>query len=211
MRTSIDKVRESPQSTKARILMAAEEVFAQKGFDGASTREIAARAQVNISSLHYHWESKETLYVAVFERIYEQLMERLREDFVPPATSQDAREVIGRAMGRAFDFFADFPNVPKLLMRRLIDSDGFGGTAGRDAMGPSWKVFADWTREFTSGRLSERDVTFLMLTVQSVLLVVMLDSPHVAAMLGGTLNQPAVRERLRAQIVALVETLVGVR
>ena len=41
MKPPLDKVRESPQSTKARILAAAEEVFAQKGFDGASTREIA--------------------------------------------------------------------------------------------------------------------------------------------------------------------------
>ena len=61
-KTALDKAREAPGSTKARILTAAEEVFAARGFQGASTREIAARAGVNISSLHYHWESKETLY-----------------------------------------------------------------------------------------------------------------------------------------------------
>ena len=66
-RSVLGKAREAPASTKARILAAAEAVFAAKGFDGASTREIAAAAGVNISSLHYHWESKETLYFAVFE------------------------------------------------------------------------------------------------------------------------------------------------
>ena len=60
-KSALDKAREAPGSTKARILAAAEAVFAAKGFQGASTREIAARAGVNISSLHYHWESKETL------------------------------------------------------------------------------------------------------------------------------------------------------
>jgi AcrR family transcriptional regulator len=57
-KTALEKAREAPGSTKARILAAAEAVFAEKGFQGASTREIAGRAAVNISSLHYHWESK---------------------------------------------------------------------------------------------------------------------------------------------------------
>lgn len=66
MRTALEKVREAPRSTKARILATAERVFAAKGFAGASTREIASQAGVNISSLPYHWESKETLYRGVF-------------------------------------------------------------------------------------------------------------------------------------------------
>ncbi len=77
-RSALTKAREAPASTKARILAAAEAVFAAKGFDGASTREIAAAAGVNISSLHYHWESKETLYFAVFENIYDRIVELVR-------------------------------------------------------------------------------------------------------------------------------------
>ena len=69
MRSALQKAREAPSSTKARILAAAEQVFAEEGFAGASTRAIAAKARVNISSLHYHWESKETLYFAVFQNI----------------------------------------------------------------------------------------------------------------------------------------------
>ena len=45
-KTALDKAREAPGSTKARILTAAEEVFASRGFPGASTREIAARKKV---------------------------------------------------------------------------------------------------------------------------------------------------------------------
>ena len=75
MKSALQKAREAPGSTKARFLGAAEEVFAARGYEGASTRDIAARAGVNISSLHYHWESKETLYYAVFRNIYNQLIE----------------------------------------------------------------------------------------------------------------------------------------
>ena len=81
MKSALEKAREAPSSTKARILNAAEEVFAVKGFDGASTREIASKAGVNISSLHYHWESKETLYFAVFQDIYDRII-KLRDGYI---------------------------------------------------------------------------------------------------------------------------------
>src|SRR5690606_9299831 len=105
VKSALDKVREAPGSTKARILAAAQEVFAAKGFEGASTREIAARAEVNISSLHYHWESKERLYLAIFERILQQLVDLLRDEIVIPESPEDARAVVERAMGLTFDFY----------------------------------------------------------------------------------------------------------
>src|SRR5438128_1174110 len=124
MRSALEKAREAPASTKARILAAAEEVFAVKGFAGAATREIAAKARVNISSLHYHWESKETLYFAVFQNIYDRILELVRRAM--PDQPDDAAwsdSVVDDAMGGLFDFFADHPNVPKLLVRRLLENE----------------------------------------------------------------------------------------
>jgi TetR/AcrR family transcriptional regulator len=50
---------------RALILEAAEEVFAAKGFDGASTAEIAARAGLPKANLHYYFPTKEAVYRAV--------------------------------------------------------------------------------------------------------------------------------------------------
>ena len=119
VKSSADKTLEPVASTKLRILAAAQQVFAVKGFDGASTREIAAKAGVNISSLHYHWESKETLYLAIFERIFQQVVDLLRDEITTPSSDEDARDVIERAMGITFDFYIDNPTIPKLLMRRM--------------------------------------------------------------------------------------------
>ena len=49
-----------------------------------------------------------------------------------------------------------------------------------------------------------------MRPLETVLLVVMLDSPHVTTMLSGNVKQPQVRARLREQMIQLVEALVGV-
>ena len=56
--------------TKEKILKAARELFALKGLKGASVREIASLAEVNIASLNYHFSSKEKLFLQVIEEIY---------------------------------------------------------------------------------------------------------------------------------------------
>src|SRR5437899_12131702 len=112
MKSALQKAREAPGSTKARILGAAEEVFAAKGYEGASTRDIAARAGVNISSLHYHWEAKETLYFAVFRNVFDQIVDLL-ENTLPPLLGphRDKRAVVDVAICALFDFSVANPNV----------------------------------------------------------------------------------------------------
>ena len=56
-----------PAETRREILRAAEESFAASGFVGATTRQVAARAGVNVATLHYHFGNKERLYRAVLD------------------------------------------------------------------------------------------------------------------------------------------------
>ncbi len=55
-------------STKERILGAAEALFAQRGFDGASLRQLTSSAGVNLAAVNYHFGSKEKLVEEVFRR-----------------------------------------------------------------------------------------------------------------------------------------------
>jgi len=56
-------------ANEERILRAAEAVFAERGFDGATTAAIAHRARVPKANLHYYFASKEALYGEVLRRI----------------------------------------------------------------------------------------------------------------------------------------------
>ncbi|RAN81494.1 TetR family transcriptional regulator [Bacillus sp. SRB_336] len=58
----------SSASTKERILAAAEVLFAQRGFDGASLRQLTAAAGVNLAAVNYHFGSKDKLVEQVFRR-----------------------------------------------------------------------------------------------------------------------------------------------
>ncbi|MDN3550404.1 TetR/AcrR family transcriptional regulator [Mucilaginibacter aquaedulcis] len=53
---------------KDHILDVAERIFAEMGFDGASTRMISGEAGVNMAMLNYYFGSKEGLFFAVIER-----------------------------------------------------------------------------------------------------------------------------------------------
>ena len=210
MRSALQKAQEAPSSTKARILGTAEAVFAAKGFAGASTREIAAKAGVNISSLHYHWESKETLYFAVFQNVYDRIVDVVRQSIPARADdTQSGRGVMEAAMGTLFDFFADHPNIPKLLVRRLIENEAAHADIERNVLVPAWRVFTGWIQAYSGRKLREIDAPLFMLTMESVVLLFLLDSRHFTTFLGGSVYTPAVRKRARSYIINLVPTLLG--
>ena len=209
MRSALEKAREAPSSTKARILAAAEEVFATKGFAGASTREIAAKATVNISSLHYHWESKETLYFAVFENIYDRILDLVRRAIPTDVHQPASQSVVDDAVGGIFDYFADHPNVPKLLVRRLLENEESHVDIERDILVPAWKVFAGWTQAFSGRKLKDVDWQLFMLTIHSVVLLFLLDSRQFTSLLGGSVHTPDVRRRVRTHIIKLVHKLLA--
>ncbi|NQT03044.1 MAG: CerR family C-terminal domain-containing protein [Planctomycetes bacterium] len=56
------------KGVRDRLLDAAEELFCEQGFEGASVRDIAAAAKCNIASVNYYFGGKEKLYQEVWRR-----------------------------------------------------------------------------------------------------------------------------------------------
>lgn len=61
------KGRERRQSTREHLLEAAGQVFAEKGFEGSTAKEISERAGVNTAAVNYYFGGIEALYDAVLE------------------------------------------------------------------------------------------------------------------------------------------------
>ena len=64
---SLTQQRFSAEDRKQQILQVATELFANRGYEGATTREIARRAKVNEAIIFRHFPTKEELYWAVIE------------------------------------------------------------------------------------------------------------------------------------------------
>ena len=104
------------RDTRRRILDAAEEVFAARGFRGATTREIGARARVGKRMLFYYFPTKAGVYRAVLTRAITglaEIHERFRDEPGPVGLA-DAIEGITR-------FAAANLRSLKLLMREIMD------------------------------------------------------------------------------------------
>ena len=71
--------RPSANPTRDRIVAAAADLFSERSFDGATTREIAAGAGVTQPLLNYHFRSKEELWRAAVDSLFGLLSQTLDE------------------------------------------------------------------------------------------------------------------------------------
>jgi AcrR family transcriptional regulator len=102
--------------TRRRIVAAAIELFARDGFLGASTRELAERAGVNVATLHYYFHGKQGVYDAAVDEVYRRLAERA-EGALAGARLDDLDDVCG-ALYRAARAERDGIRV---LVRQVLD------------------------------------------------------------------------------------------
>lgn len=94
------------------ILNAAIAAIAENGIEGLRTRDVAARAGVNISTLHYHFGTKERLLSAVLDHVYKTLAASLTEARPIPGT---AREELRAHINAAFRTFHRNPEFAVVL------------------------------------------------------------------------------------------------
>lgn len=83
-----------PSDARERLLTAAIDVFGRLGFAGATTREIAKGAKLNLQAIAYHFGNKEGLYLAAADHI----AERMRAQIGPMADAARARFASGPAV-----------------------------------------------------------------------------------------------------------------
>jgi AcrR family transcriptional regulator len=119
------------EATRERIVKAALAAFAERGFRGASTREIAQRAGTNQGLITYHFRTKDALWRAAADRIFGRLATSLREQLASFG-SEDPRERAREAIRVYVGFAAAHPELFRLMvdegknaearMRWLVDT-----------------------------------------------------------------------------------------
>ncbi len=107
-------VAEAGSDTGERILRAALEAFSENGFDGATTREIAARGGVPLGLLQYHFGGKPKLWRAAVDRAFAELRSGLEAVLVDP-TPADDRERLRRLIRGHVHFVARNPEFVRLM------------------------------------------------------------------------------------------------
>jgi len=109
--------RRGSHPTRTTIVDAALDLFAERGFDGASTRVIAERAGVAQPLLNYHFAGKQELWQAAVDNLFERLGRSTAEWL--GAVGDDADDIDrARSMVRHFvEFSAANPQLHRIIMQ----------------------------------------------------------------------------------------------
>jgi AcrR family transcriptional regulator len=100
--------------SRAIILAAARELFSEKGFDGATLRDIAKRAGMGVSSLYRHIQSKEELLVGELVAKQEQAWIHFRSE---DQAGLNARQRIGRWVSLQHELLSLDPDFSRVALR----------------------------------------------------------------------------------------------
>jgi len=187
-------------STKERLLQVAKELFAQKGFHGASTREITQRAGTNLSSLYFHWQSKENLYLAVYRQLFQELTTLAQEvtDLLEDGLHARKRleEVIDPVTDRIFTFFDANRELARLNLHRVLEDGALARQIEEEFENPLYHAVARcYQRLNEEGLVRISDPELLPFALESLLERYFASPVHVERSIG--LNPKVLRLRLR--------------
>jgi TetR/AcrR family transcriptional regulator len=101
-----------PESTRASILEAAEELFAAKGYDAVSMSDIGRAAGVTKSLIHHHFGAKEELWHAVKERCMSEYFTMQRHLLEQPQAA--AGDLLRLSIETYFRFLQKNPRVVRM-------------------------------------------------------------------------------------------------
>jgi TetR/AcrR family transcriptional regulator len=107
---------ETDKQTEEKIFDAAVIVFVEKGMDGARMQDIADRASINKSLLHYYYRSKDKLFDAVFQKIAGKVFEKFAPVFDQNLTLE---EKIRFFYKEHLSFMAENPRLPSFVLNEI--------------------------------------------------------------------------------------------
>ena len=104
------------KSTEERIKEAATRVFLEKGFDGATSRDIAEAAGINIALTNYYFRSKEKLFMNIFEEMLQLFFYGMVEIMNKPIS---LREKIAELIEHDFQLLKNNPSLANFIMNEV--------------------------------------------------------------------------------------------
>lgn len=162
----VESVPDTPESAKVRLLAAAEVIFADYGYEGASIRQICTKAGMNVAAVNYHFGDKERLYIEAVKRAHmcsakDMPIENLASPDTPPLARLE-----GFIRGMVASMHAPArPSAMKLVMREMADPGKAAGTLVDEFIRP----LAFHLREILRELLPHLDEHRLLMTGFSVI------------------------------------------
>jgi len=204
---------------RERLLEAATVLFADKGIDGVSTRELARAAGVNLSAITYHFGGKESLYEAALQYVVDLLAPRRRAviEALQAAVASAAGDptalskVTANFVRGLFAALAspEYPLEPvRLLLREVQHPTSALSTVMDGHINPVQDAITGLVAAATSSDADDEEAKLLGLAVTQQVLMLGLLRPLVLARLGWDEFTPARTDKIINATIITVQRLL---
>lgn len=109
-----DNMEQAHNDVKMRILMAAKKLFAEKGYDGTTVREICEEAESNIALVSYYFGGKENVFFTLFDMFSPRKRIKLDEPMDDPVKG------ISYIIGTMIDYVYEEPLMISIVQQELF-------------------------------------------------------------------------------------------
>jgi TetR/AcrR family transcriptional regulator len=184
---------------RAKILAAAEELFAARGFAGTSVRDIARSAAVNSAMIHYYFGNKEALYHAIIESAASTIRSLL---ITVTSSAQSVEEKLSQFVSGYAQYIFSHPNLARVLHRELLA----GGAHLKQVLQPAtnYKILREaLSNAMRRGEMRKIDIDLAPVSLMGMILVFQLIQPVMPVAIDRDGYDEAFIKRLSAHTVDL--------
>jgi TetR/AcrR family transcriptional regulator len=189
-----------PADTKDQILVVAEELFAQKGFAGVRTHEIAERAGVNKALIYYYFESKEKLLREVLQKTLFELIALSNDALAAPRPAVEQLEQFYKGF---FHYCARHKNFSRLTTMDLGSEGDSLRSLFENFFRPLFERGVRFIeRAVAEGELRPVNARQLLVTIYGLTIAYFADNNQVASLFGvaDAMSEKLLDERLEANL-----------
>ncbi len=191
---------------ETRILAAAEQIFAERGYSAASTAAIAALAGLPKANLHYYFRTKQALYRRVIGNVIAQWMET--SDEIRPEA--DPKTALSAYIAGKIDYSRQHPHASKVFASEVLHgaptiAERLSGDL-KQWFDAKCAVIAGWV---AAGKMSAVDPRHLFFVMWAATQTYADFNVQVAALLGQRKLRPVDYADARQLVTAMVLTACG--
>ena len=202
MPTNHERVR-NPDRSRAAILDAAEQLFAEHGYDATSLTQVGAAAGVSRGTPGYFFRSKAELYQAVLDRSFAEVREAVRAGRERALASNESSEtILAGAVSDYFDFLAARPNFVRLIEREALSGSRL--PHGVSHLSAGQEALAAISAELGLDESASGEAAQLLLSIISLCWFHLIHGRTVAPAVGVRLEDADDLERRKRHVISLV-------
>lgn len=155
---------EHHDSTKELLIQTAKHLFARRGYDGVTVRDIADTAKVNFSLIRYHFGDKKGIYCACLERYGNARLNSAQRILEPIKSTEEFKIRLKLIMHEIVDSLMLDPDLSKMMIREMESDEPIAADIIRNTLVKMAQSFVMFFTSAQKNGIIKKDIDPLFLT-----------------------------------------------